>query len=909
MARKVLSILSLAAGSVGAPALNFGDATTGFYRDGADRISLSIGAEKVVGFSSGSITISKALDLTGPWASLSSNNPSFDVIATDSGSQAAVSVRNSSGVSGYMFMSGATQSNTTQQNNLCFQVFNHNINFYTLLGGSNTPVVSITSVGDLEAKYKLSVVGTTKLGGYREYGQYTSVVSARNSGASFEWGHWNSAGYGSTLGANAGSGAPYVAFNAGQGTMANTFKTLGRVGLVIISSSPGNVSFSSVDGANADDQPLTEQVRIVSVAGAANALCFSGGTAPTITTSAGDLVLTSVGGMVGIARTPETNGGVLQVRQGISAFGTSTTSGAYVGAVAHDYVSGPSWSSARIQHWGKTTAGYLTYLPSVLQANVASLEGLNLNALTIHTNNAAPIVFGTNSLERLRIGTDGMLTGSATASGDYGLLETTAASSESAVRLNATQSTSGISLKLSNSGSNWQTSLRLGNTGNLDFYTGQTAGQIASGGGIVLRVVAHSTANQWINLYGDRNNGPRIVAGGAANANLYLSAGAGTGSLYLYTNAMGSPGLRLDNTAAGNYLVINASATAPQIKTSAGGLHIAPVTPNVGINIAPNPVIGAHVYMTGTTAASTEFGTYSQITLNAASGAQAKFGLSGAALPTTGYTGSGVLCGVTGTYLQTASALSVTIGCGVYGYASSSYAGTCTYLIGVRGIVANPGAVTNSFAASFLADDTAAIGSVWTASYYAGATAGTNKFAFYAPNDAQNYFGGPVSIGGVISSPSGPLRLSSITEIGTATADFLTLYGSTGNGIIEVSGSSAGASLQLKTKGLGTVQLYSGAYILAEFESVGSTANYIKFNPNAGGNPRIYTSGGNLVLGGGSALATNATTGHIMIPTCAGAPTGAPSSAGAGQLPLIYDTTNNKLYAYNGAWKSSAAFT
>lgn len=58
-----------------------------------------------------------------------------------------------------------------------------------------------------------------------------------------------------------------------------------------------------------------------------------------------------------------------------------------------------------------------------------------------------------------------------------------------------------------------------------------------------------------------------------------------------------------------------------------------------------------------------------------------------------------------------------------------------------------------------------------------------------------------------------------------------------------------------------------------------------------------------------AALATNATKGYIMIPSCAGAPTGVPADIPTGQIALHYDSTNNKLYAYNGAWKSTAALT
>jgi hypothetical protein len=56
-----------------------------------------------------------------------------------------------------------------------------------------------------------------------------------------------------------------------------------------------------------------------------------------------------------------------------------------------------------------------------------------------------------------------------------------------------------------------------------------------------------------------------------------------------------------------------------------------------------------------------------------------------------------------------------------------------------------------------------------------------------------------------------------------------------------------------------------------------------------------------VVCGAQAALATDATDGFLYVPTCAGAPTGAPT-AYTGKVALVFDTTNNRLYAYDGAW-------
>lgn len=59
-----------------------------------------------------------------------------------------------------------------------------------------------------------------------------------------------------------------------------------------------------------------------------------------------------------------------------------------------------------------------------------------------------------------------------------------------------------------------------------------------------------------------------------------------------------------------------------------------------------------------------------------------------------------------------------------------------------------------------------------------------------------------------------------------------------------------------------------------------------------------------VVVGGLAALATTATGGFLEIPTCAGAPTGA-YTPHTGKAALVYDSTNNRLYArFGGTWRS-----
>lgn len=57
------------------------------------------------------------------------------------------------------------------------------------------------------------------------------------------------------------------------------------------------------------------------------------------------------------------------------------------------------------------------------------------------------------------------------------------------------------------------------------------------------------------------------------------------------------------------------------------------------------------------------------------------------------------------------------------------------------------------------------------------------------------------------------------------------------------------------------------------------------------------------LVAGSAALATSATKGFLYLPACAGVPTGTPSGH-TGTVAAVYDTADNKIYVFNGAWKS-----
>lgn len=80
-------------------------------------------------------------------------------------------------------------------------------------------------------------------------------------------------------------------------------------------------------------------------------------------------------------------------------------------------------------------------------------------------------------------------------------------------------------------------------------------------------------------------------------------------------------------------------------------------------------------------------------------------------------------------------------------------------------------------------------------------------------------------------------------------------------------------------------------------------------NPHVTTSLAIYVSDGEsrfqdsvVINNGGAALNNAATTGFLYTPIVAGAPTGVPVARG-GAAAMCYDTTNNKIWFYNGAWR------
>lgn len=110
----------------------------------------------------------------------------------------------------------------------------------------------------------------------------------------------------------------------------------------------------------------------------------------------------------------------------------------------------------------------------------------------------------------------------------------------------------------------------------------------------------------------------------------------------------------------------------------------------------------------------------------------------------------------------------------------------------------------------------------------------------------------------------------------------------------------------------GSGSTITNAYgLLVDSVTAGGSANYgIFVNAPSGATVNAGLAAfGDILVGAtsGSPNATNATTGFLWLPTCAGTPTGVPAmnatGSFSGHLPLTYDNSNKKLWVYDGGWK------
>jgi hypothetical protein len=94
-----------------------------------------------------------------------------------------------------------------------------------------------------------------------------------------------------------------------------------------------------------------------------------------------------------------------------------------------------------------------------------------------------------------------------------------------------------------------------------------------------------------------------------------------------------------------------------------------------------------------------------------------------------------------------------------------------------------------------------------------------------------------------------------------------------------------------------------------ETQSASAFGTELRFRSTNNGGTSVVVSmtlnGNDVVLAPNGALSTSATVGFTFVPSCAGAPTGTPTTR-TGAVPMVVDTTDSKLYFYiGGTWKST----
>lgn len=221
-----------------------------------------------------------------------------------------------------------------------------------------------------------------------------------------------------------------------------------------------------------------------------------------------------------------------------------------------------------------------------------------------------------------------------------------------------------------------------------------------------------------------------------------------------------------------------------------------------------------------------------------------------------------------------------------------------------------------------------------------GGAGGTDYWA-----DGSSVLGADVILVGG-NSPSSTLSFGAITDqavsilqnnqqvIGISAAQAVTIGASGGtqthtvNGdfrLVKASTTSDGPRLRLESTDtniaaneyIGTIDFYTndgsgaGAGVCASIRGISINTAALTDIVISTGDTTTQTQAlkatydASVVVGAESANATTATAGFLYIPTCAGTPTGVPRAI-TGKVAMVFDTTNNELYVYDGGWISVA---
>lgn len=148
-------------------------------------------------------------------------------------------------------------------------------------------------------------------------------------------------------------------------------------------------------------------------------------------------------------------------------------------------------------------------------------------------------------------------------------------------------------------------------------------------------------------------------------------------------------------------------------------------------------------------------------------------------------------------------------------------------------------------------------------------------------------------------------KLIGLASTGLISIDGTSVGVSFGGGIRPGPGgfvSSTGQIYTTASQGLVVVGQTGSSYDML-FANAAGTGTLLR-NPTGTTHLQIGLSAGDVIVGGNNgALTTGATTGFLNVSSMPGVPVGVPN-AWTGYVPLVYDTADNRLYAYNAGWQN-----
>ena len=156
---------------------------------------------------------------------------------------------------------------------------------------------------------------------------------------------------------------------------------------------------------------------------------------------------------------------------------------------------------------------------------------------------------------------------------------------------------------------------------------------------------------------------------------------------------------------------------------------------------------------------------------------------------------------------------------------------------------------------------------------------------------------GRSSLGFSVNSVPGALYTFASSTI-SASADIAHLHTAT---YTNSSGVAVGNSVEITDSTTGTGGVTALKVNLAG-SGTGSGTKRLLDLQKAGTSKVFVTSLGSSVFSD-AAISTSATDGFVYFPSCAGTPSGTPTTQ-TGTVAIVYDTSANKLWAYNGSWRS-----